>query len=114
MVVEAGAGSASQAGGVRDVAERVAVAAEMGNELLESVQGERPGATAIADLREDRVIAAETGHTSPVFRGGEYRFGAPLEEATTRKGWFPERIFPATAPELVRGDLGFPHFRGVV
>lgn len=71
VVVEAGAAPAPQASDLRDVAQGVAVGAKMGNEALELVQGERPGATPLTDDRKERVFATKTGHALNVSSEGE-------------------------------------------
>lgn len=61
-VFEAGAAPAAESGGARDEPQGVAVGAEVGDEMLELFERERPGTPALADGREDRMVVAKTGH----------------------------------------------------
>jgi hypothetical protein len=63
----------------RDDAQGVAAGAQVGDERMEMVQGERASAPPFADRRDERVVVTKTGHASHFAAGGKVPCGAAFK-----------------------------------
>lgn len=64
LFFEVHAAAAREVGCPRDEAQGMAARAQVRDECLERLECQRPGATTLADRRDERVVAAEAGHVS--------------------------------------------------